>query len=892
MPVTVADLLTRFSADTSGLDRGIDSSNQKISRFSSVTGGAFSSLQTVGAVALGVAGSGIAALGAGMAKTAVDGTKMAADLESQISGIAAVLGASADDVAPLKNAILELGINPNLKVSTLEAADAMEMLARNGLNMQQIMDGAAEATVLLSNATGGDFSQAADIMTDAMAIFGESAGSYQDAVNGVVSVTNASKFSVDDYALALAQAGGVAGSVGVEFDDFNTSIAAISSLFGSGSDAGTSFKTMLSRLVPGSDDAKSAMRDLGLVTTDWEAAAKSASRLLGAEVEPNAVAVTKAFEQYMVATGQAEAGTKKMGSAITDFVDSFDINQFFDANGALKDMGDIAGLLQTSLADLSEEQKNQALQTIFGSDAMRAAVGLAKTGKDGFEELQAQMGKTDAIDSAATRMDNARGAMEILGGVIETVKIQIGDAFLPIIKQLAQELSTFVDQNSGAIVTFFGGFAQWIGNAAGYIPTLLDGVVSLWQGLSNLWTGFQNLITAIQPFVAWLSQMIAPIIQTVSQFVGWQDVLAALGVAIASVVIPAIISFVAAMAPIVATVAAVIAASALLRNAWEGDWGGIQTKTLAVWEWLKGTFEALQTWFNETFPDGLSGLLASWNENWQAMQAGLETIWGVISATWTTISTWLTETLPTSVTSLRNSWATGWENVKNTTSTQWTNIRGSFDSMKSWLDSTLPTSMTGLSTSTDANFETIKTSIVGKFDTVIATFRSIQTWLTDTLQAAMNSFKNALSGLTFSNPFQSIVNAISAVPDAISSARQTISDFVSWLGGLRIPDIFSILQLPDWLADYVGGGDGKSGGRSAGRSALVGASAASLALPTGGGIGVDVDTLAVAIVRAFAAAPPVVRAEFVVSVKDDPNATAVSYQMARRVGEILNRRTS
>src|SRR5690606_16901472 len=101
-----------------------------------------------------------------------------------------------------------------------------------------------------------------------MAIFGIKAEEMSRAVNGIVGTTQASKFSIEDYALALAQGGGVAASVGVDFEDFNASIAAISPLFASGSDAGTSFKTFLQRLVPQTDKAKEMMAELGIITAD------------------------------------------------------------------------------------------------------------------------------------------------------------------------------------------------------------------------------------------------------------------------------------------------------------------------------------------------------------------------------------------------------------------------------------------------------------------------------------------------------------------------------------------------------------------------------------------------------------------------------------------------
>lgn len=376
-------------------------------------------------LALGV---GLAGAGAALTGIVSSSTKVAADLESQLSGVKAITGATTDEMMGLKGLITNLGVDPNLKVSALEAAQAIEMLGRNGMDVADIMDGAARSTVLLANATGGDFAQSADIATDVMALWKIEAADMEQAVNGITSVVTNSKFAIGDYQYALAQGGGVAAASGVEFNDFNATIAAISPLFASGQDAGTSFKTFLQRLIPQSKGAAKMMQELGIITED--------------------------------------------GS-----------NTFFDANGNLKDMASIAGILEDALGDLSEERKNDALATIFGADSMRAAIGLAETGADRFRELQNEMAQTSAADAAATRMDNLRGSMEILDGIVETLKISIGDEFIPIVKQGIDGLAKFLTGNQDTIVGFFGGIADWVGYLGGQAGPILENVTSYIFGL-------------------------------------------------------------------------------------------------------------------------------------------------------------------------------------------------------------------------------------------------------------------------------------------------------------------------------------------------------------------------------------------------------------------------
>lgn len=69
-------------------------------------------------------------------------------------------------------------------------------------------------------------------------------------------------------------------------------------------------------------------------------------------------------------------------------------------------MRDIAEELKTGLKGLSDEQRNNALTTIFGTDAMRAAAMIAEQGAEGFDKFATSIKKTDAAAQSATRLDN------------------------------------------------------------------------------------------------------------------------------------------------------------------------------------------------------------------------------------------------------------------------------------------------------------------------------------------------------------------------------------------------------------------------------------------------------------------------------------------------------
>lgn len=367
MSTVVGNLRAILGLDSTSFQQGL---NQATSRLQS----AGKQMQSIGQ-SMSVAVSGPIVAFGGLSLRA------AGNFEAAMNRVRAASGASADEMENLEALALKMGETTQFKAS--EAADAIEILAKNGLDASQILGGALEASMLLAAASGSDLAGAGDLATDVMLQFGKTAGEMTGLVDGMTGVLLTSKFGFDDYRLAIAQAGGVAGGLGVSFEDFNAAIAGTSSLFASGSDAGTSYKTFLQRLVPASNPAADAMRKLGL--------------------------------------------------------------EFFNADGSMKSMAEVAQELQDGLEGLSDEARNDALSTIFGTDALRTAIGLAEQGAEGIERLKLTIGDASAEEQAAARMAGFNGEMLKLKSAIEALMIAIGNSgVLEWATKLTQQFTAFV----------------------------------------------------------------------------------------------------------------------------------------------------------------------------------------------------------------------------------------------------------------------------------------------------------------------------------------------------------------------------------------------------------------------------------------------------------------
>ncbi|WP_166461787.1 phage tail tape measure protein [Paracoccus alkanivorans] len=501
--------------------------------------------------------------------------RTAGNFEASMNRVGAVTGATEKQMAALAAQAKQLGATTQFSAS--QAADAIEVLAKNGLSVADIMGGALESSLMLAAASGTDLANAGDIATDVMLQFGKAAGDLAPVVDGITGVLSASKFGIDDYRLALAQAGGVAGGLGVEFEDFNAALAATSSLFASGSDAGTSFKTFLQRLAPQSAPAADAMRELGL--------------------------------------------------------------EFFDAEGNMKSMAEVAQELQDGLAGLSDEAKTDALTKIFGQDALRTAIGLAQQGADGINELKVAIDEASATEQAEARMKGFNGEMRKLASAFEALQLAIAESgLLQFVTDIVQKLAELVSQLSQANPALLKWGTVLAGAAAAVGPVLI---------------GFGLMTTAIAPLIKVMGGLVTVMRAVSLAFLANPIGLAAAAIAGAAVLIwqnwekvgPWFSDLFASLGSIFSGFSDLVGGivtgdMSLAVSGLKTLWGGLRTYYQTLWDGISGIFAA--AWENAIKPitDAL-GLTDEITAAWRMVQTVLEAVLDAVAAkfqsAWNTI---------------------------------------------------------------------------------------------------------------------------------------------------------------------------------------------------------------------------------------------------------------
>ena len=151
-------------------------------------------------------------------------------------------------------------------------------------------------------------------------------------------------------------------------------------------------------------------------------------------------------------------------------------NAFFDSQGNMRDMAEVAGILNSALSGLSEQQRLQALSTIFGTDAMRAAAAMSQFTEEEFRNLMAVMANTSAAEIAAQRMQNFSGAMEILRGVIEGLQLMLGNVLLPILTELALSASKLLSAWGPPVIAVFESFINNLQEGMSVIDAFIEAI--------------------------------------------------------------------------------------------------------------------------------------------------------------------------------------------------------------------------------------------------------------------------------------------------------------------------------------------------------------------------------------------------------------------------------
>ncbi|MBN0039483.1 phage tail tape measure protein [Cellulosimicrobium cellulans] len=373
--------------------------------------------------------NGLGIVGLGMAGFATLAVAKFAEFDAAMSSVQAATMESTDSMALLREAAIQAGADT--QYSATEAAGAIEELAKAGVSTSDILGGGLTGALNLAASGAIDVASAAEIAASAMTQFGLSGEDVTHIADLLAAGAGKAQGGVEDLGMALNQAGLVASQTGLSIEETVGGLTAFAAAGLTGSDAGTSFKTMLQSLTPSSREAAKLMEELGISA--------------------------------------------------------------YDSQGNFIGLAEFAGVLKGSLSELSVEQQNAAMKTIFGADAVRAASVLFQEGESGVREWIAAVDDQGyAAEQAAIRMDNLKGDLEGLSGSFETLLIRLGEGADGPLRGLVQGLDSVVDALGGMSPAAQGALLSIVGGG-GLVALGVAGLGKLAVGVNEARLALQGL---------------------------------------------------------------------------------------------------------------------------------------------------------------------------------------------------------------------------------------------------------------------------------------------------------------------------------------------------------------------------------------------------------------
>lgn len=399
---------------------------------------------------------GVASVAA--AKKTIDVGK---SFEAGMSEVQAISGASGKDLEKLSAKAKQMGATT--KFSATESATALKYMAMAGWKTNQMVSGLS-GVMNLAAASGEDLGTVSDIVTDSMTAFGlkaKDSGHFADVLAKASSSSNTNVAMMGETFKYVAP---LAGSMKYSIEDTATAIGLMANAGIKGSQAGTSLRSIITRLVKPPKDAATALNALGISTTK--------------------------------------------------------------ADGSMKPLRETMAELREKFSGLTESQKASYASSIAGQEAMSGLLAIVNASDSDFNKLQKAIDNSSgaAKKQADVMNNNLQGALYDLGSVAESVGIGIyediktpltkavgvGTAQLRIlsnklkkggIKEIVPKQAINTVENLGKVAMVAGkGGVKVLGAAAKLVGNNMEVALPVAASLLTVFKGYKAVTTVVTAF--------------------------------------------------------------------------------------------------------------------------------------------------------------------------------------------------------------------------------------------------------------------------------------------------------------------------------------------------------------------------------------------------------
>ena len=729
--------------------------------------------KTIMPISTAVGGLGIAAV------------KTAADFDSAMSQVAAVSGATGDDLQSLRDKAREMG--EKTKFSASEAAQAMNYMAMAGWKSKDMISG-IDGIMNLAAASGEDLATTSDIVTDALTAFGLSAADSGHFADILAAASSNANTNVSMMGETFKYCAPIAGALGFSAEDTAEAIGLMANAGIKSSQAGTALRTIMNNLAGEVKISGQAIGDVTIATTNADGSMRSLSDIL---------ADCRVAFGGLTESEKAQAAESLVGkNAMSGFL----------------------ALMNAAPADI--EKLSGAIDNCDGT----------------------------AEKMAATMQDNLMGQLTILKSQLEELAISFGEMLMPAIRNIVTKIQEFVDKLNGMdegtremvlkiglLVAALGPFLVILGTTIAKIGTAMKGFVQLANGFNKLKVAVQGgtglfgklgaaiggISAPVVAVVAVIGTLVAAFLhlwntnegfreaiigtwntiqETVSTFCqgivdrlnalgfSFQDitqVISAVWTGFCSLLAPVFEGAFQAIAVVLSTVLKVITGIldvfiGLFTGNWSQMWTGIQTIFSGVWEGIKGVLSAAVGIIQGIVDVFLGWFGTSWSEVWTNIKTFFEGIWNGIVSFFSGIWETITNVVQTGIMLIGSILSAAfdiitlpfqfiWENCKKIIVSVWNAIKSVVSSAIGAVSSVISSVMSVIQNV----ISTIWTAISTKISTVLNTIKSVVTTVFNAIKSVASSVWNGIKSV-ISTVVDGIKSKVSSIFNAVKSTVTSV----------------------------------------------------------------------------------------------------------------------
>ena len=756
------DALQREIVETEQELRRLQTEADKTNTAFAKIGAAGEVMQNVGNKISG-AGEKLMPITAGVTALGTLAVKTGADVDSAMSKVAAVSGATGEELDALRDKARDMG--SKTKFSASEAAEAMNYMAMAGWKTEDMLSG-IEGIMNLAAASGEDLATTSDIVTDALTAFGLTAADSGHFADVLAAASSNANTNVSMMGETFKYAAPVAGALGFSVEDTAQAIGLMANAGIKSTQAGTSLRSILTALSGEVKFCGDAIGEVTVQTTNADGSMRDLNDIL----DDCRTAFSGLSESEQASAAQALVGKNAMSGflALMNAAPA-DISKLEGAISACDGTSlSMAETMQDNLAGQLTILKSQLEElAISFSDVLMPAIRSIVTWVQGLVDWLNQL--DPQTKETIVKIALAAAALGPLLIVLGKTVSGVGTVFSAVSKLPA--LFSAVQSGIGAITGALGVSLGPLLAIIAAVAALVAAFVHLWKTNDEFKSNIIAIWEQIKSTFAGLTQGITDRLNDLGfDFESSTDVLKAAWDGLCNLLAPIFEGVFQNISNIFSEFTGVLLGLldvliGLFTGNWEQCWNGIKGIFTSIWDFIVNTFSNILNTLKGIADVVLGWFGTSWNEVWTSVKDFFVNIWNSISAFFTGI-----------ITGIRDFFVNTWTTI----STTFTGIVTNIQNVATTVFTAIKDFITGIFTAIYDFLSPLLEAFRYLFETI---FQAIQIligmamdWISEKISAIWNGIVSFLTPILegIRSTFEIIWNAVKSVIDTVMSAISSV----------------------------------------------------------------------------------------------------------------------